>query len=201
MLFRSIITHLGTVQSVRPTAKGLRIGIAADVGALSLGASIACSGVCLTVIESDGRSFAADVSAETLSKTTLGDWIVGRRINLERPLKVGDELGGHFVLGHVDGVATVTERRPDGESTRLTIAAPAALARFFAPKGSVTLEGVALTVNEVAGTSFGVNIIPHTEKVTTLGDTKAGTRLNLEVDPLARYVARLAEVPLAPKSE
>lgn len=200
-MFTGIITHLGTVQSVHPTAGGLCIVIAADVGLLPLGASIACSGVCLTVIESDARSFAADVSAETLSKTTMDDWTVGRRINLERPLKVGDELGGHFVLGHVDGVATVTERRPDGESIRLTIAAPAALARYFAPKGSVTLDGVALTVNEVAGNSFGVNIIPHTEAVTTLGAAGAGTRLNLEVDPLARYVARLAEVPLAPKSE
>jgi riboflavin synthase len=200
-VFTGIITHLGTVRSVHPTAGGLCIAIAADVGLLPLGASIACSGVCLTVIASDARSFAADVSAETLSKTTVGDWSVGRRINLERPLKVGDELGGHFVLGHVDGVATVTERRPDGESIRMTIAAPAALARYFAPKGSVTLEGVALTVNEVAGNSFGVNIIPHTEAVTTLGAAGAGTRLNLEVDPLARYVARLAEVPLAPKSE
>lgn len=200
-MFTGIVTHLGTVQAVRPIDKGLRLTIAAAVGPLPLGASIACSGVCLTVVASDAASFAADVSAETLAKTTLGDWRVGRRINLERPLKVGDELGGHFVLGHVDAVATIRDRRPEGESTRLTIAAPATLARYFAPKGSVTLDGVALTVNEVDGATFGVNIIPHTEAMTTLGDAQAGGRLNLEVDPLARYVARLAEVPPGPRSE
>lgn len=193
-MFTGIVTHLGTVKSVRPTDKGVRVEIAAALGVLPLGASVACSGVCLTVVESDGAALAADVSAETLSKTTLGDWEVGRRINLERPLKVGDELGGHFVLGHVDGVATVTERRAEGESTRLTVAAPPALARFLAPKGSVTLDGVALTINEVAGASFGVNLIPHTERVTTLGEARAGARLNLEIDPLARYVARLTEL-------
>ena len=193
-MFTGIVTHIGTVRSVRAADTGLRIAIAAGLGVLPVGASVACSGVCLTVVESDAVSFAADVSAETLSKTTLGDWRAGTRVNLERPLKVGDELGGHFVLGHVDAVASVSERRPGGDSVRLTVVGASALARFFAPKGSVTLDGVALTINEVAGATFGVNVIPHTLTATTLGDTRAGTRLNLEIDPLARYVARLAEV-------
>ncbi len=198
-MFTGIVTHIGAVRRVAAAARGSRFEIAADVGKLGVGASIACSGVCLTVVEEGPAWFGLDASAETLSKTTLGAWRQGTRINLERPLKVGDELGGHFVLGHVDAVAEVVGRVSDGDSVRFTVRAAAALRHLLAPKGSVTLEGVALTINEVATNqvdwaTFGVNIIPHTLAVTTLGDLRAGARLNLEVDPLARYVARIAEV-------
>jgi riboflavin synthase len=197
-MFTGIVTHLGSVRRVAAGPGGARFEIAGEVGVLGPGASIACSGVCLTVVqggpEGPGHWFAVDASAETLAKTTVGAWRQGTRINLERPLKVGDDLGGHFVLGHVDAVAEVVARAPDGDSARLTVRAPAALQHLLAPKGSVTLDGVALTINEVDGTRFGVNIISHTLAVTTLGDVRAGARLNLEADPLARYVARIAAV-------
>lgn len=160
---------------------------------VAVGASIACSGACLTVVNKGDGWFAADVSGETLSKTTLGAWQTGRRINLERSLRMGDELGGHLVSGHVDGVARVADRRADGESIRFTIRVPGELARFIAPKGSVALDGVSLTVNEVSGDSFGVCIIPHTAAMTTFAVLQPGDRVNLEIDMLARYVARLLE--------
>ena len=175
------------------TAGGARVEIAAALGALGTGASVACAGVCLTVTEAGDGWFAADVSNESLARTTLGSWAAGTAVNLERSLRAGDELGGHFVMGHVDCVAEVAERRADGDSVRLVVAAPAALAALIAPKGAVTLDGVSLTVNEVDGARFGVNIIPHTLASTTLGAAAPGTRLNLEADPLARYAARLLE--------
>lgn len=197
-MFTGIITHRGTVRRI---ARGgdTRIEIATEVnfGPFPMGASIACSGVCLTVVAFGTDWFALDASAETLSKTTVGAWREGTPVNLERALRVGDELGGHFVLGHVDGVADVVARRPEGDSLRFTIAAPVALARFIAPKGSVVLDGVSLTVNEVDRTHFGINVIPHTAAVTTLGAAEPGARWNLEIDPLARYVARLADAGIA----
>lgn len=193
-MFTGIVTHTGSVRWVAPSDGGARIQIAASIAPLGIGASIACNGVCLTVVEEGQGWFGVDASAESLAKTTIGTWREGLRVNLERPLKVGDELGGHFVLGHVDGVAWVTGRRAEGDSVRLSVDAPKPLLRFLAPKGSVTIDGVALTVNEVEGATFGVNIIPHTAAITALGEAAVGSRLNLEIDPLARYVARLAEV-------
>ena len=165
----------------------------ADIGSVALGASINCSGCCLTVVEAGAQWFAVDVSGETLSKTTLGDWDDGAAINLERALRMGDELGGHVVSGHVDGVGTVIGMAPEHGSTRWRFRVPEALARFIAPKGSVAINGVSLTVNEVDGAAFGVNIIPHTELATTFGALTVGDRVNIEIDMLARYVARLAE--------
>ncbi len=162
-----------------------------DLAGVEIGASIACSGACLTVVGTSDGAFAADVSAETLSKTTLGDWREGTAINLERPLKMGDELGGHLVTGHIDGTAEVLERRAEGDSWRFRFRVPAALAPFIAAKGSVALDGVSLTVNEVEGDAFGVNIIPHTASVTSFGGLQQGQRVNLEIDLMARYVARL----------
>ena len=163
-----------------------------------LGASIAHDGCCLTALEmradGSGSIYELDVSNETLSKTTLGDWGPGRGVNLERSLKAGDELGGHIVMGHVDGVAVIRDIRDDGESRRFTFEAPAELARFIASKGSVALDGTSLTVNEVDGARFGINLIPHTLAVTTWGRKSIGDRVNLEIDPLARYVARLLEM-------
>jgi riboflavin synthase len=159
-----------------------------------MGASIACSGVCMTVVDKGtGKDnwFAVTASGETLSKTTIAAWKTGDPVNLERPMRVGDEFGGHIVSGHVDGAAEVKHMTPEGESTRFTFEAPAALAKFIASKGSVALDGVSLTVNEVDGTRFGVNIIPHTAKVTTFGKLKPGSKVNLEIDLMARYVARL----------
>ena len=196
-MFTGIVTDIGEVLSVE--ARGdtrLRIGCGYDAHGIDLGASIACDGVCLTVVAKglDGRDwFDVDASAETASKTTLGDWGEGRRINLERALRVGDELGGHIVSGHVDGVARVVDIRDEGDSTRYVFEAPDALARFIAPKGSVALNGTSLTVNEVDGRRFGVNLIPHTKEVTTWGQVREGDGVNLEIDTLARYVARLAE--------
>ncbi|MEM7643985.1 MAG: riboflavin synthase, partial [Pseudomonadota bacterium] len=164
---------------------------------IDLGASIACDGCCLTVVDrgrdGEGGWFDVDVSAESLSKTGLGDWDVGVRVNLERSLKVGDELGGHIVSGHVDGVAEILSITPEGDSMRYRFRAPDTLARFIAPKGSIALGGTSLTVNEVEGAEFGVNLIPHTQQVTTWGGARVGDRVNLEIDTLARYVARLSD--------
>lgn len=191
-MFTGIITDLGRVRAVRQRSlTRLEIETKYPTGSIVLGASIACSGACLSVVERGAGWFAVETSAETLSKTTLGDWRVGSAVNLERPLKIGDELGGHLVLGHVDGVGTLAERRPDGGSVRMTFESPAELARFIAPKGSVAIDGVSLTVNEVAGARFGVNIIPITLRETNLGELAVGARVNLEIDLLARYVARL----------
>jgi riboflavin synthase len=199
-MFTGIVTDIGEVVSVRQRAEGLhRIEIACSYPGASIveGASIACSGACLTVVgigEEDGRTwFAVDAAAETLRLTTVGHWQHGSKINLERPLKVGDELGGHIVAGHVDGLAALIKREDMTEMSRMTLRAPKPLARFIAPKGSVALDGVSLTVNEVDGDTFTVLIIPHTLKVTTLGALAAGHEINLEVDLMARYAARLME--------
>lgn len=200
-MFTGIVTDIGRLRSLAPAGQGrdtrLVIETAYDTGAIDLGASISCSGCCLTVVDKGPGWFAIDASSETLSKTTLGGWIAGRRINLERPLKIGDELGGHIVSGHVDTVAQIAVRQPEAGSTRFVIELGEGFGRYIAPKGSVTLDGVSLTVNAVedagALTRFGVNIIPHTLAVTTFGDLKVGDSVNLEVDMLARYVARLKE--------
>lgn len=198
-MFTGIITDVGTVASAQErgdTRFVLSTGY--DVSSLEIGASVACSGVCLTVVDkgSDGDRgdwFAVDVSAETLSRSNLGDWREGSRINLEKSLRVGDELGGHIVSGHVDGMAEIISIRPEGDSLRFEFRVPNHLKRFVAPKGSVALNGVSLTVNEVDGDKFGVNIIPHSQKMTTFGWTSAGDMVNFEIDVLARYVARLNE--------
>jgi riboflavin synthase len=196
-MFTGIVTDVGEVLALYPEGDlRIRIGTAYDVTRIDLGASIACEGVCLTVVATGTQPrgwFDVQVSHETLSKTNLSGWAVGTRINLERALKVGDELGGHIVSGHVDGLAEVVAAQPDGDSLRVTFRAPHALAGFIAPKGSVALNGTSLTVNEVAGTDFGVNFIPHTQAVTTWGGVKVGDRVNLEIDTMARYVARLRE--------
>ncbi|MBK5933201.1 riboflavin synthase alpha chain [Rhodovulum imhoffii] len=196
-MFTGIITDIGTVRTLM---KGgdltARIATAYAPASIDIGASIACNGVCLTVTDRGGDAdgwFEVTISAETVSKTNIGGWTEGARINLERALKVGDELGGHIVSGHVDGVAQIIALREEGDSTRLTFRAPDALARFIAPKGSVALNGTSLTVNEVAGAEFGVNLIPHTRQVTTWGQAGVGDSVNLEIDTLARYVARLAQ--------
>ena len=196
-MFTGIVTDLGEVLQLEQ--KGdlrARIATGYDTDRIDIGASIACEGVCLTVIAlgSVPRNwFDVEISAETVSKTNLSGWTVGKRLNLERALKVGDELGGHIVSGHVDGVAEVVAIRPEGDSLRVTFRAPEDLAKFIAPKGSVALNGTSLTVNEVDGRDFGINFIPHTQKVTTWGGVKLGDRVNLEVDTMARYVARLRE--------
>lgn len=193
-MFTGIITDIGRVLEV--TRRGdtrLRIATAFDTRSIDIGASIACSGACLTVVSKGDDWFAVDASAETLACTTLGAWRVGTPINLERALRVGDELGGHIVTGHVDGIGKVVERRPEGESVRLAFEVPKTLSRFIAPKGAVALDGVSLTVNEVAGERFGVNLIPHTQKMTTFGAAAVGAAVNVEIDVLARYVARLSE--------
>lgn len=199
-MFTGIVTDRGEVLAVRPRGEGLhRLKIACnyDRASIAEGASIACSGVCLTVVgtgEEDGRTwFAADAAAETLNVTTVGRWQHGTKVNLERALKHGDELGGHILSGHVDGMAEVMARAEGVESANLTLRTPAPLARFIATKGSVALDGVSLTVNVVEGDVFSVLIIPHTLKVTTLGAVRDGDVLNLEVDMMARYAARLAE--------
>ena len=199
-MFTGIVTDLGEIRSVEARANNLsRLTIYTRYPLAELidGASIACNGVCLTVVdkgEEGGRTFfAADAAAETLAITTVGRWRAGARINLERPLKIGDELGGHLVAGHVDGLATVVARDDMTEMARFTLRAPHDLARFVAPKGSVALDGVSLTVNEVKGDEFTVLIIPHTLTVTTFGALKAGDTINLEVDTMARYAARLME--------
>ncbi len=198
-MFTGIITDVGEVLETRVEGDlRARIGTAYDVGGIEIGASIACDGVCLTVValgQSPRNWFDVQISAETLEKTNIGrnHWPVGQRINLERALRVGDELGGHIVSGHVDGVAEVIGVQDEGGSTRVRFRAPDALARFIAPKGSVALNGTSLTVNEVEGAVFGVNLIPHTKTVTTWGRVAVGDIVNLEVDTMARYVARLRE--------
>jgi riboflavin synthase len=199
-MFTGLVTDMGEIVAVREVAEGLRrlkIACGYPLASIGEGASIACAGVCLTVVgtgEDGGRAwFAADAAAETLKLTTVGHWRVGTRINLERPLRIGDELGGHLVAGHVDGVAAVTARGPLPDMLRLELRIRQELARFIAPKGSVALDGVSLTVNTVAGDTFSVLIIPHTLKVTTLGGLAVGDEVNLEVDLMARYVARLIE--------
>ncbi|MBI6629860.1 riboflavin synthase [Pontibaca salina] len=193
-MFTGIITDVGTIRELE-RAGDLRARIATgyDTASIDIGASIASDGVCLTVIALGDDWYDVQISAETVSKTNLSDWTPGKRINLERALRVGDELGGHIVSGHVDGVAQVIEARDEGDSTRVTLRAPEDLARFIAPKGSVALNGTSLTVNEVDGATFGVNIIPHTKQVTNWGELTVDDGVNLEIDTLARYVARLAE--------
>ena len=191
-MFTGIITDVGSVRAIEQRGDTrIEIETRFDTHDIDIGASIACSGPCLTVVEKGRGWFAVEASAETLAKTTLGGWTVGTKVNLERALKVGDELGGHIVSGHVDGVATILDTRPEGDSVRFEFEAPAALKRFIAPKGSVALDGVSLTVNEVDDARFGVNIIHHTQTETTFGQRGKGDRVNLEIDMLARYVGRL----------
>ncbi|MBM3600353.1 MAG: riboflavin synthase [Alphaproteobacteria bacterium] len=192
-MFTGIISDLGRVRAIERRGADARVVIETgyDTGTIDMGASIACSGPCLTVVGKDRGWFAVDVSAETLRLTTIGEWAVGRRINLERALRLGDELGGHLVSGHVDGIAELVGAEPEGEGMRLEVAVPQPLARYVATKGSVALDGVSLTVNWVDGARFGVMIIPHTQRMTTLGEAGKGTRMNLEIDLLARYVERL----------
>ncbi len=198
-MFTGIVTDIGTVVAVEQRAD-LRVVIATDydTAGIALGASIACSGVCLTVVDRAPGTFAVDVSAETLARSAAAHWAVGARLNLERSLKVGDELGGHIVTGHVDATGAVVGVRPDGGSRRIGIVVPATIAPFVAVKGSIALDGVSLTVNEVAdhsdGAQFAVNIIPHTAAHTTLGGLGAGDAVNLEIDVLARYLGRMREV-------
>jgi riboflavin synthase len=197
-MFTGIVTALGTVREIVPLGAGrdMRLVIAApwpDTAAIPVGASIACAGCCLTAVAAGADWFAVQASAETLAKTTLGEWQVGTPVNLERALRVGDELGGHILAGHVDGVGEAVAAAPENESTRWRFRVPAELARFIAPKGSVAVDGVSLTVNDVDGAIFGANIIPHTSDVTTFGRLTPGARVNIEIDLLARYVARLME--------
>ena len=193
-MFTGIITDIGRVAQLEQRGD-LRATVETgyETGSIDIGASIACDGVCLTVIALGQSSFDVEISAETVSKTSVAAWSLGGRINLERAMRVGDELGGHIVSGHVDGVAHVTLVEDEGDSTRVVLEAPEALARFVAPKGSVALNGTSLTVNEVDGTSFGINFIPHTKTVTTWGDVAVGDAINMEIDTLARYVSRLRE--------
>ena len=200
-MFTGIVTAIGTIEA-REERGDLRLRIACpfDPGKIAVGASIACSGVCLTVVQRGGDAgdawFAVDVSAETLSRTAKDSWAEGAKLNLEPSLKLGDELGGHIVSGHVDAVGTVVERASEGDSIRLTLEAPAQLAPFIASKGSIAVDGVSLTVNDVAdqpggAVRFGLNIIPHTSEVTTLGELREGAEVNLEIDTVARYLQRL----------
>src|SRR6056300_649003 len=189
-MFTGIITAIGQIEELKDTAdRWLKITTPWACDTIDLGASIACSGVCLTVVERADNWFAVEVSAESLSRTTIGGWQKGSRINLERALRLGDELGGHIVSGHVDGLAIIEAITPIGDSHKLEICVPEALSKFIAEKGSVTLDGVSLTVNEVEGSCFGVNIIDHTWTHTTLGHATIGQQLNLVIDMLARYVS------------
>ena len=194
-MFTGIVTDVGQVRHIEKRGDThLALATHYDMDKIAMGGSVACSGACLTVVDrgnNDDRWFAVTASGETLSKTTIGNWKEGTPVNLELPLKVGDELGGHIVSGHVDGLAELVKLHPEGESTRMVFDAPKALARYIAEKGSVALDGISLTVNEVEGHRFGVNIIPHTLKVTTFGRLKPGMTVNLEVDTIARYVARM----------
>ena len=191
-MFTGIVTDLGRVRAVLPGGDtGYEIETRYDTSTIAIGASIACSGVCLTAIELGTGWFRVQASAETLARSTLGAWRVGTPVNLERSLKIGDELGGHLVAGHVDGVGQLVSMREEGDSVRLVFEAPTALAPGIATKGSIAVDGISLTVNEVTGARFGVNIIPHTRAVTSLGSLKVGDPVNLELDLIARYVARL----------
>lgn len=194
-MFTGIVTDVGRVRAVRDTNRDRRFEIETgfDTATLDIGASVSHAGCCLTIVEKGPGWFAVEVSGETLSKTTLDRWREGHRVNLERAARVGDELGGHIVSGHVDGVGEVLSVESEGGSHRVRIRAPRPLHRHIAPKGSITVEGVSLTVNEVEDDVFGVNLIPHTWDVTTLGELKAGSRVNLEIDMLARYLARWRE--------
>ncbi|MBT5299523.1 MAG: riboflavin synthase [Rhodospirillaceae bacterium] len=193
-MFTGIVTDIGNVRAIAADGDTrLEITTTFDTSAIAIGASICCSGACLTVIDKGSEWFAAMVSAETLSKTTLSDWQVGTPVNLERALRMGDELGGHIVSGHVDGVGTLDASETEGDSTRMIFEAPSDLIRFIAPKGSITIDGVSLTVNDVTDNTFGINVIPHTQEATTLGALSVGGTVNLEIDMLARYVARLQD--------
>jgi len=196
-MFTGIISDVGRLSEIRHAMGGedqrLIIETSYDTGTIAIGASIACAGPCLTVIETGPSWFAVDVSGETLNCTTIGKWQVGSRINLERSLRLGDELSGHLVSGHVDGVGELKSRHEDGGSEHMTFSAPADLMRFIAVKGSITVDGISLTVNAVGRGDFAVNIIPHTLVATTLGDLSSGAAVNLEIDLLARYVARQQE--------
>jgi len=196
-MFTGIVTDIGEITSVTPGGQAgdrrFVVRTRHDLAPIAIGASIACSGCCLTVLEKGGDWFAVEVSGASLAKTHLGDWKLGSRVNLELSLKLGDELGGHLVYGHVDGVGTIASMTPEGGSVRFLFEVPSELARFIAAKGSVAVDGISLTVNEVDAKRFGVNVISHTQAVTTLGQAKVGQRVNLEVDMLARYVQRLLE--------
>lgn len=196
-MFTGIVTDVGQVRHIEKRGDThIVIEPHYDMDKLPMGGSVACSGACLTIVDKGSNAdkwFAVTASAETLSKTTMGTWKVGTPVNLELPLKVGDELGGHIVSGHVDGLAELVRLVPEGESTRMTFDVPKALSRFIAEKGSVALDGISLTVNEVEGSTFGINVIPHTLQVTTFGHLKPGMKVNLEIDTIARYVARLVK--------
>lgn len=194
-MFTGIITDIGRIRAAIPTGQGsgrrFEVETSFDVSTIDLGASIAHAGACMTVVEKGENWYAIEVSAESLSKTTLGRWSEGTRVNLERAMCLGDELGGHIVSGHVDGVGEVSARKNDGDSVRFTFSTPDNLAKYLAPKGSITIDGVSLTVNEVENNTFGINVIPHTQDATTIGALQVGDKVNLEIDMLARYVARL----------
>ena len=193
-MFTGIVTDIGTIQKTENRGDlRARISCSYDMNGVDLGASIASDGVCLTVVAKGDDWYDVDISAETVSKTNLESWTAGKRVNLERALKLGDELGGHIVSGHVDGLATIIKMQDDGDSTRVTLTAPDTLAKFIAQKGSVTLNGASLTVNDVNGADFDINFIPHTKTHTTWGAAKIGDKVNLEIDTMARYVARLQE--------
>ncbi|CAN5301970.1 riboflavin synthase [soil metagenome] len=201
-MFTGIITDVGTIEAVEPRGDTrVRIGTSYDTAGIDMGASISCSGVCLTVVDKGPNWFAVDVSGETLSRTAQGQWSPGRRLNLERALKVGDELGGHIVTGHVDGTGTIVDLHDEGGSKRITILAGAEIAPYMAEKGSITLDGVSLTVNSVedtpvyegGGVRIGVNIIPHTAAVTAIGAAALGDAMNIEIDVLARYLQRMED--------
>jgi len=193
-MFTGIITDVGSVRAIAKAGDTrIEINTSYDTSSINIGASICCSGACMTVVETGPDWYAVEASEETLSKTALGSWRVGTRVNLERALKAGDELGGHIVSGHVDGTATVEGTQVEGESLRVSLRVPDDLKKYIAAKGSVTLDGVSLTVNEVDGAVFGVNLIAHTRDVTTLGQLSTGSIVNMEIDMLARYVARLLE--------
>ena len=196
-MYTGIVTDIGTIIELEKRGDlRARVTTNYDMSTVAIGASIACDGICLTVIKTGSNWFDVEISAESVEKTHLkfGTWVIGASVNLERALRVGDELGGHIVSGHVDGVVEIVDMKDEGDSTRFVFLAPSDLQKFIAPKGSVALNGTSLTVNEVHSSQFGVNVIPHTKEVTTWGSSKIGDFLNLEIDTLARYVARLKEV-------